>query len=269
MELQKDIRMLSLMHYRMTSAMALVSHAMRCVTPRIRPLPGISMEMQKIEGMKCCVLHPEKTDKGTLLMLHGGAFACPAAPYHLKNASAYAGTGFRVIMPDYPLLPQHPHPEALERIIQLAMSISDLSVIAGDSAGGFLALHTASALRDKPDLMLIYPVVMPGFITASMETFRSAPMWSGRNNEWMVKHYLRGKQVPIPCLKGIGKAFVETAEYDPLHDEGILIREKLMEAGAVTELSETEGTVHGYDILWNRPYVRMLREKRLTWLGSL
>ena len=174
-----------------------------------------------------------------------------------------------VIMPDYPLLPQHPHPEALERIIQLAMSISDLSVIAGDSAGGFLALHTASALRDKPDLMLIYPVVMPGFITASMETFRSAPMWSGRNNEWMVKHYLRGKQVPIPCLKGIGKAFVETAEYDPLHDEGILIREKLMEAGAVTELSETEGTVHGYDILWNRPYVRLLREKRLTWLGSL
>ena len=257
------------MHYRMTSVMALISHAMRYAAPLVKLLPGISMERCTMAGMKCCVLHPDKTEKGTLLMLHGGAFACPAAPYHLKNASAYAGTGFRVIMPDYPLLPQHPHPEALEMIIQLATLISDLSVIAGDSAGGFLALHTAAALRDKPDLMLIYPVVMPGFITASMEAYRSAPMWSGRNNEWMEKHYLRGKQVPIPSLPGIGKAFVETAEYDPLHDEGILIREKLIEAGAVTELSETEGTVHGYDILWNRPYVRMLREKRLTWLESL
>ena len=117
--------------------------------------------------------------------------------------------------------------------------------------------------------MLIYPVVLPGFITSSMKEFRSAPMWSGKNNEWMEKHYLRGEQVPIPCLSGIRKAFVETAEYDPLHDEGILIGEKLMEAGAVTELSETKGTVHGYDILWNRPYVRTLREKRLTWLGNL
>ncbi len=269
MELQDDIRILSLMHYRMTSAMALISHAMRYAAPLVKLLPGISMERCTMAGMKCCVLHPERTEKGTLLMLHGGAFACPAAPYHLKNASAYAGTGYRVIMPDYPLLPQHPHPEALEMIIQLATLISDLSVIAGDSAGGFLALHTAAALRDKPDLMLIYPVVMPGFTTASMEAYRSAPMWSGRNNEWMEKHYLRGKQVPIPCLSGIRKAFVETAEYDPLHDEGILIGEKLMEAGAVTELSETKGTVHGYDILWNRPYVRTLREKRLTWLGNL
>ena len=269
MELHRDIRMLSLMHYRMTSGMALISHAMRCITPCIKLPPGISMDKCTMAGMKCWILHPERTEKGTLLMLHGGAFACPAAPYHLKNASAYAGTGFRVIMPDYPLLPQHPHPEALEKIIQLAAGISGLSVIAGDSAGGFLALHTATAIKEKPALMLIYPVVLPGFITSSMKEFRSAPMWSGKNNEWMEKHYLRGEQVPIPCLSGIRKAFVETAEYDPLHDEGILIGEKLMEAGAVTELSETKGTVHGYDILWNRPYVRTLREKRLTWLGNL
>ena len=115
MELHRDIRMLSLMHYRMTSGMALISHAMRCITPCIKLPPGISMDKCTMAGMKCWILHPERTEKGTLLMLHGGAFACPAASYHLKNASAYAGTGFRVIMPDYPLLPQHPHPEALEK----------------------------------------------------------------------------------------------------------------------------------------------------------
>ena len=268
MELHRDIRMLSLMHYRMISGMALISHAMRCITPCIKLPPGISMDKCTMAGMKCWILHPERTEKGTILMLHGGAFACPAAPYHLKNASAYAGTGFRVIMPDYPLLPQHPHPEALEKIIQLAMDISDLSVIAGDSAGGFLALRTALEMHPAPPMMLIYPVVSPEE-TDSWKKYPDTPMWSGTNNRWMWRKYLRNQELKAIDYSPAGKAFIETAEFDPLHDEGVKLYEELRRNGADAVLSETKGTVHGYDFLWKKPLAMEYIGRRLSWLGNL
>ena len=84
----------------------------------------------------------------------------------------------------------------------------------------------------------------------------------------MVRHYLNGLPVPEHDTEGIRRAFIETAEYDPLHDEGIMIYQELTEKGTETVLSETEGTLHGYDFLWKKPYVRMLREKRLEWLRT-
>jgi acetyl esterase len=41
--------------------------------------------------------------------------------------------------------------------------------------------------------------------------------------------------------------YIETAEYDCLHDEGILYGERLRAAGANVEINETKGTIHGYD----------------------
>ena len=266
MDLHKDIRLLRFMCYRMNNIFALFSHCLRFVLPFIKPVEGVKEERKIICGMKCSIFTSESTEKGTLLSLHGGAFASPAAPYHKKNASIYATCGYKVIMPDYPLLPFHHHPEALERITALAESTENLSVIEGDSAGGFLALQTVSRLKDKPDLMLIYPVVMTEEETASMREYENTPMWNGRNNRWMVRHYLNGHPVPEHDTEGIRRAFIETAEYDPLHDEGIMIYQELTEKGTETVLSETEGTLHGYDFLWKKPYVRMLREKRLEWL---
>lgn len=266
MELQRDIRILRFMHYRMNSAFALFSHVLRYILPFIQPVSGVKEEIRTICGMKCSIFISDCQDRGTLLKIHGGAFSSPAAPHHKKNASQYAKAGYCVIMPDYPLLPLHHHPEALDKLIALASSIPDLSVIEGDSAGGFLAIHTASAMKNKPDLMLIYPVVMPSEETESMRRYVSAPMWNSMNNRWMARHYLKSQTVPAYDLSGIGRVFVETAEYDPLHDEGMMIASELSAAGASVELSETKGTVHGYDVLWRTPFARRMTGKRLAWL---
>lgn len=266
MELNRDIRMLRFMHYRMNHAFALFSHIMRLFLPFVRPVPGVEENVLRISGMKCSVFSSGHAERGTLISIHGGAFASPAAPYHKKNASMYAKAGYRVIMPDYPLLPFHHHPEALEKLIALAESIPDLSVVEGDSAGGFLAIHTVSALAMKPNLMLIYPVVMPEDETESMMLYESTPMWNSRNNRWMVKNYLNGQPIPAYGVSGIGRAYVETAEYDPLHDEGIAIAEELRESGVSVTLSETRGTVHGYDFLWRKPYAQKMLDRRIEWL---
>lgn len=44
-------------------------------------------------------------------------------------------------------------------------------------------------------------------------------------------------------------AYIETAEFDCLHDDGILFAEELKAAGAAVELNETKGTMRGYDIM--------------------
>lgn len=48
-------------------------------------------------------------------------------------------------------------------------------------------------------------------------------------------------------LQGIAPAYIETAEIDPLHDEGLAYADKLMAAGVKVKLNETKGTVHGFD----------------------
>ena len=266
MELQRDIRILRFMHYRMNSFLAMFSHILRFVFPLVRPVSGVKEEIKTMCGLKCSIFTSDCREKGTLLKIHGGAFSSPAAPYHKKNASLYAKAGYKVVMPDYPLLPFHHHPEALEKLIALAEDIPDLSVIEGDSAGGFLAIHTVSAMESKPDLMLIYPVVMPEEETESMRRYDSAPMWNSRNNRWMIRNYIKGRPSFSYNLSGVRRAFVEVAEYDPLHDEGIMIADELSMLGASVVISEPEGTVHGYDFLWRKPFVRRMIGRRIGWL---
>ena len=268
MVLNDDIKALRFMKFRMSSILALSSHVLRFISPLIKPVDGVKEERMRICGMNCSLFTSDNRDKGTLLSLHGGAFAFPAAPYHKENASLYATAGFSVIMPDYPLLPMHHHPEAIRRITELAESIPDLEIIEGDSAGAFLALETAAKLDKKPCLMLIYPVVMMKKETESMKMYRNTPMWNAVNNAWMIKHYLRGAEIPEHSISGIKQAFIETAEYDPLHDEGIMLYRKLISNGADAFLSETEGTVHGYDLLWRKDFVKQMVEIRLEWLRN-
>ena len=222
----------------------------------------------KLCKMNVTVLIPEN-ERGTLIDIHGGAFAFPPVPYQKKIASIYATAGFRVLFPDYPLLPGHRHPEALELVAELAEKTQDLKVLAGDSAGGFLALQAAMALSTKPALMLLYPVIKPFAVNQSMAEFDDTPMWNSKLNSWMWREYIHSGAVADNSYKGIRKAFVETAEFDPLRDEGREAAEKMMEEGTDVVLSETKGTVHGYDILWKKQFVREMIERRLSFLRSL
>ncbi len=88
------------------------------------------------------------------LYLHGGAYAVGTARLYRGLAGRLAtGTGCTVLVPDYPLAPEHAFPAALEgalagwRALRSATGVPP-SWIAGDSAGGGLALALAQRLRD-------------------------------------------------------------------------------------------------------------------------
>jgi monoterpene epsilon-lactone hydrolase len=112
-------------------------------------------------GVACDWLIPEGASPDcVLLYLHGGGFVIPQTPNHLKMGAYLARkTGLQTLMVDYRVAPKHPFPAPLDDcvtayrwLLQQGFAANNI-VIAGDSAGGNLALTTLMTLRDNGDPM--------------------------------------------------------------------------------------------------------------------
>lgn len=93
--------------------------------------------------------------KRTVLYLHGGAYVMGGFSSHAKFASWIAHTlDAEVCLPDYHLSPEYVFPAARDEALACYKELLESGVdpteliIAGDSAGGGLALSTAVAIRD-------------------------------------------------------------------------------------------------------------------------
>src|SRR3954470_8424492 len=104
----------------------------------------------------------------TIVYLHGGGFVGPIDPFQVRYAARLASAlNTRVVMPDYPLTPEHTWRDAHGPIVELVerlLASGDDVALAGDSAGGGLALAVALTLRDRrgpqpSHLVLISPWV--------------------------------------------------------------------------------------------------------------
>jgi len=93
--------------------------------------------------------------KASIVYLHGGAYVSGSPRSYRRLVSHLASiTGCRVFAVDYRLAPEHPYPAALDDSIAvytalLADEPAEKLVLAGDSAGGGLALATAICMRDR------------------------------------------------------------------------------------------------------------------------
>jgi acetyl esterase/lipase len=85
--------------------------------------------------------------------------------------------------------------------------------------------------------------------------------------------YLGLEKYAFPCRhpdpSGIGQTYIETAEFDPLRDDGTCYYEKLKQAGVNVHLEETKGTVHGYDVVKKSPIVRASVQKRHEFIEAI
>ena len=87
----------------------------------------------------------------TLLYLHGGAFFAGSPKHYRPIACAFAAQGFTVFTPAYRLAPRHPFPAALDDVLAVCSALAgrgESIVLAGNSAGGGLALALMIARRD-------------------------------------------------------------------------------------------------------------------------
>jgi epsilon-lactone hydrolase len=102
------------------------------------------------------VLPPEAAPNGTLIYIHGGAYALGSARgYRGLAAQLAAAAGMTALLPDYSRAPDAQYPIALEELVAVYVRLlrgglnPKKTVIVGDSAGGGLTLALAMALRDR------------------------------------------------------------------------------------------------------------------------
>lgn len=248
-----------------------------------------SIMIERSDGSALAVaLYKRDGMKPLLIYIHGGGFFFSAPKAAYKEAERYSNElDFKVAMPDYMTSDEKPYPypfldirEALLFFVKnrREYNLSDEIYIAGDSAGGALAIElTKFAIENKikiRKLLLIYPVIDDSMTTPSMQKYNDSPLWNSRLNRRMWEVYLRegrGKYaVPseIQDLSGFPPTFIEVEEYDALRDEGLLFAEKLRKAGVPVTLKYNEKCYHGFDYFKSPLSVEKAKKERIAFLSD-
>ncbi|MDY7561960.1 alpha/beta hydrolase [Pseudomonas sp. 10B1] len=205
-----------------------------------------------------------------VVYLHGGGWVVGDLQSHDFLTSALASDlGAVVIAVDYRLAPEFPFPAAFDdclavwRAIQQQASSLGVDVqrlaIAGDSAGGNLAAALCLALRDSGEPQpkgqaLLYPGLGGASDLPSRTECADAPLLSNNDLECYRALYLTHRhQEKLPYamplmasdFSGLAPAFIASAQYDPLRDDGVCYHQALKDAQVSSEFYLGTGLVHG------------------------
>jgi acetyl esterase len=207
-----------------------------------------------------------------VVYLHGGGWVLGSPRMYDPLCSFLAAeVGAVVLNVDYRLAPEHRAPTAALDCVDAVRQLpahggrwgSDPSrvAVAGDSAGGNLAAVVCQVVRDEggPRIAaqaLIYPGTDATMSQPSIRQHADAPVLTRRKIEAYLDHYRGpgGLAPQDPLLSplwaadhnGLPPALVQTADLDPLRDEGALYAERLSGAGVPVRLTNYLGAPHGF-----------------------
>jgi acetyl esterase len=206
-----------------------------------------------------------------LLYMHGGGWVVCDLDTHDVACRALCNEAKCIVVAlDYRLAPEHKFPAAVDDCYAGLRWVSENArsfggdpsriAVGGDSAGGNLAAATALVARDSggPKVgfqMLIYPAVDARMGSKSYQENAEGKLLTKSLMEWFWNHYLRNEAdasdprvSPLlePNLAGLPPAWIITAEYDPLRDEGEAYAKRLEEAGVPVTLKRWNGLIHGF-----------------------
>jgi acetyl esterase len=212
------------------------------------------------------------TPSGLLVYFHGGGFVIgdlETHDAHCRRLAAFSGQ--RVLAVDYRLAPEHPFPAghddalaatrwAFDHAAKLGADPNRIGV-GGDSAGGNLAASVALDLREDPHRrlklqLLLYPALWPETETPSRRD-RDGPVLSKAAMEWFeaslafAGHPQAHRAAPARArrLEGLPPAYVATAGFDPLEDEGRDYAAALAAAGVTAQHRSYPALVHDFYIM--------------------
>jgi acetyl esterase len=207
-----------------------------------------------------------------LIYFHGGGWVIGDLETHDTLCRTLANeAGMKVIAVDYRLAPEHPFPAAFDDCFAVAKWVeknsSEIGIdpnriaVAGDSAGGNLA--AAVSLQAKAEKgphiafqLLIYPVTDAPSDTGSYTSFAEGHFLERSGMDWFWNHYVlasgadagdqRHSPLRAASLAGLPPAYVVTAGFDVLRDEGKAYADALKKAGVAVEYVNYEGMIHGF-----------------------
>jgi acetyl esterase len=208
---------------------------------------------------------------GLLVFFHGGGFVFGDLDSHDAPCRFLAErAGVRVLAVDYRRAPEHPFPAAYDDAVAahrwaLANAASlgvdpDRIAVGGDSAGGTLAAGVAisAALEGLPLAfqLLVYPATDWTRQTRSHELFAGRGFYLTHeymdlaNAAYLPDERDRTDPRASPLFEkipdGLAPAYIATAGFDPLRDEGEAYAQLLSEAGVQVEMHRFPDLIHSF-----------------------
>lgn len=235
-----------------------------------RPWPGVIIRPAGADGGTAPPVAAEwvePADTGTtrtLVYLHGGGyFFCSPRTHRPITAFLARHVPARVLVPEYRLAPEHPFPAAVEDalasvrwLLANGVRAQDL-VLAGDSAGGGLALAVLIALREAGTTLPAAAACLAPWtdLTASGTSISA----NSESDAWMygetvklgAELYLAGEPATNPLasplhgdLWGLPPLLLHVSDSEVLLDDSVRLAEKARAAGVSVQLKVWRGLPH-------------------------
>lgn len=207
---------------------------------------------------------------GIILQLHGGGYYGRLHNTYRDMAGLYheLSNGYDVLSIDYRVAPEHPYPAALEDAVCAYEWIMEQgyrpenTIIAGDSAGGGLALALCLYLRDNKKTMPGGIITMSAWtdLTKSGESYRENfdidPIFGGTTDSLVFQNeYYKNSNPEIPYISPVNGDYhdfppmlMQVGEYEMLLSDTKTVAERARQAGVIVKEHVYPGMFHVFQM---------------------
>ena len=234
--------------------------------PEFYNLRVIEEKNCRLELLECDI----KNERLVLLQLHGGGYIGGMRNAYRSFAGLYSelGRGMSVLTVDYRVAPEHPYPAALEDaitgynwLLQQGWQEHEI-VVAGDSAGGGLALALCMYLKNQnrklpAGLICMSPWTDMTQSGASYDfNYERDPLFGNTRDSLIYsRDYIQDEDPTNPYISplygnfsGFPPMLIQVGSYEMLLSDSELVAEKAKRAGCKVRLSVYEGMFHIFQI---------------------
>lgn len=229
-----------------------------------RPARNVEIQSGKVGDVAGDWLRPPiAKSSATILYLHGGGYCAGSPATHRALMSRLArAAGLPVFAPAYRLAPELPFPAAIDDAVAAYRGLIEKGpvVIAGDSAGGGLALATALALRQHPikapvTLVLFSPWIDLSIAANSVPAPKGEAVLSSAMLKACASHYLAGQDAMAPLaspiladLRALPPTLIQAGTDEMLHGQAVRLHDALRDAGVAVRCEIVPGRWHVFQL---------------------
>ena len=223
-------------------------------------------------SMKLLSLKENPSQDHVILQLHGGGYmgAVRTAYYVFAGLYNEVSHGCNVLTPDYRVAPEHPYPAALEDAVASYQWLLDKGyygeqiIVAGDSAGGGLAMALCMYLKDHHMPMPGGVVAMSPWtdLTASGESYETNyerdPLFGNTKDSLIYVNDYAGDHDKMDCyisplfgdFRGFPPMLIQVGSLEMLLSDSVSVAAKAREQGIRVRLSIYEGMFHVFQMAY-------------------
>lgn len=223
-------------------------------------------------SMKLLSLKENPSQDHVILQLHGGGYMGAVRNAYYVFAGLYneVSHGCNVLTPDYRVAPEHPYPAALEDAVASYQWLLDKGyygeqiIVAGDSAGGGLAMALCMYLKDHHMPMPGGVVAMSPWtdLTASGESYETNyerdPLFGNTRDSLIYVNDYAGDHDKMDCyisplfgdFRGFPPMLIQVGSLEMLLSDSVSVAAKAREQGIRVRLSIYEGMFHVFQMAY-------------------